>query len=160
MYVKATHTAVSSATRSVGANAVTRAQSTLPIHSRKVMGSLPVDFVVCRYRRRAAHHVQVNDFYQSSNPRVYGCGDVIGYPALASTSMEQVRFSNASESVVLRRQYGVICHDHLGTSRGCILDGRRAPVGSKKTGYYGEARLNPKTLTLVSCIFSRNNTYR
>lgn len=34
---------------------------------------------------------QVNDFYQTSNPRVYACGDVIGYPALASTSMEQVR---------------------------------------------------------------------
>ncbi|CAN0421337.1 unnamed protein product, partial [Ectocarpus sp. 12 AP-2014] len=35
--------------------------------------------------------LQVNDFYQTSNPRVYACGDVIGYPALASTSMEQVR---------------------------------------------------------------------
>ena len=34
---------------------------------------------------------QVNDFYQTSNPRVYACGDVIGYPALASTSMEQAR---------------------------------------------------------------------
>ncbi|CAM9319875.1 unnamed protein product [Ectocarpus sp. 12 AP-2014] len=35
--------------------------------------------------------LQVNDFYQTSNPRVYACGDVIGYPALASTSMEQGR---------------------------------------------------------------------
>eukprot|EP00611_Tribonema_gayanum_P026979 TRINITY_DN6548_c0_g1_i3.p1 TRINITY_DN6548_c0_g1~~TRINITY_DN6548_c0_g1_i3.p1 ORF type:complete len:356 (-),score=127.30 TRINITY_DN6548_c0_g1_i3:327-1394(-) len=35
--------------------------------------------------------LEVNDFYQTSNPRVYACGDVIGYPALASTSMEQGR---------------------------------------------------------------------
>ncbi|CAM9444850.1 unnamed protein product [Ascophyllum nodosum] len=35
--------------------------------------------------------MEVNDFYQTSNPRVYACGDVIGYPALASTSMEQGR---------------------------------------------------------------------
>ncbi|CAM9406362.1 unnamed protein product, partial [Choristocarpus tenellus] len=33
--------------------------------------------------------LQVNDFYQTSRPDVYACGDVIGYPALASTSMEQ-----------------------------------------------------------------------
>eukprot|EP00904_Undaria_pinnatifida_P000927 jgi/Undpi1/10835/HiC_scaffold_3.g01364.m1 len=35
--------------------------------------------------------LEVNDFYQTSNPKVYACGDVIGYPALASTSMEQGR---------------------------------------------------------------------
>jgi NAD(P) transhydrogenase len=33
----------------------------------------------------------VNDFYQTDNPVIYACGDVIGYPALASTSMEQGR---------------------------------------------------------------------
>lgn len=38
----------------------------------------------------SCHCKQVNDFYQTSNPRVYACGDVIGYPALASTAMEQV----------------------------------------------------------------------
>lgn len=37
---------------------------------------------------------QVNAFYQTSNPQVYACGDVIGYPALASTSMEQVGFQS------------------------------------------------------------------
>lgn len=35
----------------------------------------------------------VNDFYQTEAPdgSIYACGDVIGYPALASTSMEQGR---------------------------------------------------------------------
>lgn len=35
--------------------------------------------------------ITVNDFYETSAPRVYAAGDVIGFPALASTSMEQGR---------------------------------------------------------------------
>jgi NAD(P) transhydrogenase len=35
--------------------------------------------------------IEVNDFYQTSVPNIYAVGDVIGYPALASTSMEQGR---------------------------------------------------------------------
>jgi NAD(P) transhydrogenase len=33
----------------------------------------------------------VNEFYQTSVPHIYAAGDVIGFPALASTSMEQAR---------------------------------------------------------------------
>jgi len=33
----------------------------------------------------------VNDTYQTEHPHIYAVGDVIGYPALASTSMEQGR---------------------------------------------------------------------
>ena len=35
--------------------------------------------------------VVVNDSYQTSIPNIYAAGDVIGFPALASTSMEQAR---------------------------------------------------------------------
>jgi NAD(P) transhydrogenase len=35
--------------------------------------------------------LQVNEFFQTSAPHIYAVGDVIGYPALASTSMEQGR---------------------------------------------------------------------
>lgn len=35
--------------------------------------------------------IEVNQFYQTSNPSIYAAGDVIGFPALASTSMEQGR---------------------------------------------------------------------
>src|SRR5262249_49691675 len=35
--------------------------------------------------------VKVNDHYQTSVPHIYAAGDVIGSPALASTSMEQAR---------------------------------------------------------------------
>jgi NAD(P) transhydrogenase len=35
--------------------------------------------------------IQVNESYQTPHPHIYAVGDVIGYPALASTSMEQGR---------------------------------------------------------------------
>jgi len=36
-------------------------------------------------------HVAVNEHFQSAVPNVYAAGDVIGFPALAATSMEQAR---------------------------------------------------------------------
>lgn len=36
-------------------------------------------------------YVEVNEAYQTSAPHIYAAGDVIGFPALASTSMEQGR---------------------------------------------------------------------
>jgi NAD(P) transhydrogenase len=35
--------------------------------------------------------IPVNDHYQTNVPHIYAAGDVIGFPALASTSMEQAR---------------------------------------------------------------------
>jgi len=35
--------------------------------------------------------IKVNEFYQTAVPNIYAVGDVVGYPALASTSMEQGR---------------------------------------------------------------------
>jgi NAD(P) transhydrogenase len=35
--------------------------------------------------------VKVNEHYQTEVPHIYAAGDVIGFPALASTSMEQAR---------------------------------------------------------------------
>ena len=37
--------------------------------------------------------VKVNEFFQTEVPHVYAAGDVIGFPALASTSMEQGRLA-------------------------------------------------------------------
>jgi NAD(P) transhydrogenase len=36
-------------------------------------------------------HLKVNEHYQTDVPHIYAAGDVIGFPALASTSMEQAR---------------------------------------------------------------------
>lgn len=37
--------------------------------------------------------LNVNAFYQTDHPHIYAAGDVIGFPALASTSMEQARLA-------------------------------------------------------------------
>jgi len=37
--------------------------------------------------------VKVNEFFQTDVPHIYAAGDVIGFPALASTSMEQGRLA-------------------------------------------------------------------
>jgi len=37
--------------------------------------------------------LKVNEFYQTALPHIYAAGDVIGFPALASTSMEQGRLA-------------------------------------------------------------------
>src|SRR5262249_20994149 len=37
----------------------------------------------------ARGRIQVNEHYQTSVPHIYAAGDVIGFPALASTSMDQ-----------------------------------------------------------------------
>jgi NAD(P) transhydrogenase len=38
--------------------------------------------------------VEVNEFFQTKVPHIYAAGDVIGFPALASTSMEQGRLAS------------------------------------------------------------------
>ena len=37
----------------------------------------------------------VNENYQTAVPHIYAAGDVIGFPALASTSMEQGRLASS-----------------------------------------------------------------
>lgn len=51
--------------------------------------------------------IDVNDFYQTSQPHIYAVGDLIGRPALASTGMEQGRMAvehafNATATVLTR----------------------------------------------------------
>ena len=57
--------------------------------------------------------IKVNEHYQTSTPNVYAVGDVIGFPSLASTSMEQGRlaachaFGVESKSVPELFPYGI-----------------------------------------------------
>ena len=41
----------------------------------------------------ARGNIEVNEQYQTAQPHIYAAGDVIGFPALASTSMEQARLA-------------------------------------------------------------------
>ncbi len=54
-----------------------------------VCGELGLENVGIEYDDRG--RLEVNDHYQTSAEHVYAAGDVIGFPALASTSMEQGR---------------------------------------------------------------------
>jgi NAD(P) transhydrogenase len=47
--------------------------------------------------------MSVNEFFQTSVPHIYAAGDVIGFPALASTSMEQGRLASC-------HMFGAYCH--------------------------------------------------
>jgi NAD(P) transhydrogenase len=55
----------------------------------------------------------VNDHYQTQVPHIYAVGDVIGFPSLASTSMEQGRlaschaFGAATKSIPEPFPYGI-----------------------------------------------------
>ena len=51
--------------------------------------SLALDAIGIAIAKRGL--IAVNDHYQTSVPHVYAAGDVIGFPALASTAMEQAR---------------------------------------------------------------------
>ncbi|QEP43355.1 Si-specific NAD(P)(+) transhydrogenase [Ectothiorhodospiraceae bacterium BW-2] len=51
--------------------------------------SLQLDKAGIRVNKR--HQIAVNDDYQTEVPHIYAAGDVIGFPSLASTSMEQGR---------------------------------------------------------------------
>jgi NAD(P) transhydrogenase len=57
--------------------------------------------------------LQVNEHYQTSVPHIYAVGDVIGFPALAATAMEQGRlaachaFGEAARSMTSLLPYGI-----------------------------------------------------
>ena len=50
--------------------------------------------------------LEVNEHYQTVHPHIYAVGDVIGYPALASTSMEQGRAGHAPRARASRGRRG------------------------------------------------------
>ncbi len=51
--------------------------------------TLNLDAAGVEYTSR--HLIEVNEFYQSNQPHIYAAGDIVGFPSLASTSMEQGR---------------------------------------------------------------------
>src|SRR5438067_11322160 len=48
--------------------------------------------------------IQVNEFYQTEILHIYAAGDVIGFPALAATSMEQGRLATCRAFKVIQSQ--------------------------------------------------------
>ena len=65
--------------------------------------------------------IKVNEFYQTVVPNIYAAGDVIGFPGLASTSMEQGRLAachafNVAQSVLPKvMPYGIYTIPEIST---------------------------------------------
>jgi NAD(P) transhydrogenase len=77
---------------SVQGGASIEAQTALLAAGRRAMvGGLGLENVGLQVNKRG--YLEVNEFYQTSVPHIYAAGDVIGFPALASTSMEQGRIA-------------------------------------------------------------------
>jgi NAD(P) transhydrogenase len=69
-----------------------RAQTLLYAVGRQgTTGALKLDKVGVQADDR--ERLKVNEFYQTTVPHIYAAGDVIGFPALASTAMEQGRLA-------------------------------------------------------------------
>lgn len=92
---KVTRTAVSSDGR-----AITYLESGKRIVSERLLVSagrvpnterLDIDTIGLEVNDRG--NIVVNDYYQTTVPNIYAVGDVIGFPALASTSLEQGRIA-------------------------------------------------------------------
>ena len=54
-----------------------------------------LDLAAAGLEADARGRLKVNEFFQTAVPHVYAAGDVIGFPALAATSMEQGRLATA-----------------------------------------------------------------
>jgi NAD(P) transhydrogenase len=69
-----------------------RAQTLLYAVGRQgTVGALKLENVGVKADDR--ERLKVNEFYQTEVPHIYAAGDVIGFPALASTAMEQGRLA-------------------------------------------------------------------
>ena len=63
------------------------------------------DYYPRALRETIESRLAVNEHFQTAVPHVYAVGDVIGFPALASTSMEQGRLAAAQISTRKRTIY-------------------------------------------------------
>jgi NAD(P) transhydrogenase len=67
------------------------------------VGSLNLDAAGLSADKRG--QMKVNEFFQTEVPHIYAAGDLIGFPSLASTSMEQGRLAS-------RHAFGMSLHSH------------------------------------------------
>jgi NAD(P) transhydrogenase len=88
--------------------------------------------------------ISVNSHFQTSQPHIYAVGDVIGIPALASTSMEQGRkaachaFNMTEHTFTIPLPYGIYSIPEIG-----MVGATEVELKNKKIPYeFGVARFN------------------
>jgi len=68
----------------------------------RVGATAPLNLAAAGLQADERGRLEVNEAYQTAQPHIYAVGDVIGFPALASTSMEQGRLASC-------HAFGVAC---------------------------------------------------
>lgn len=111
--------------------------------------------------------IQVNSHYQTEVPNIYAVGDVIGFPSLASTSMEQGRmaashaFGVQTESFPQLFPYGIYAIPEISTvgSNELELTEKGIPYEIGKAYYKEIARgqILGDTIGMLKLIFHREN---
>jgi len=110
--------------------------------------------------------IEVNDSYQTSVPSIYAAGDVIGFPALASTSMEQGRiaachmfdidFKTKLAGLLPFGLYTIPAVSTIGLNeKQAVEAGRDVVVGRAHYRHNARGRMLGDEQGMVKCVFDR-----
>ncbi len=110
--------------------------------------------------------IEVDDHYQTSVPSIYAAGDVIGFPALASTSMEQGRiaachmfdidFKTKLASLLPFGLYTIPAVSSIGLSeKDAVKAGRDVVVGRAQYRHNARGRMLGDEQGMLKCVFDR-----
>lgn len=113
-------------------------------------------------------YIEVNEYYQTAVPSIYAAGDVIGFPALASTSMEQGRvavchafgfqYKRRLASMLPMGVYTIPEISAVGeTEESCKEKGTAYEVGRARYGNNARGMITGDLAGLVKLIFRRDN---
>lgn len=133
---------------------------------RGVVGGLALENAGLRVNVRG--YIDVNPNFQTAVPSIYAAGDVIGFPALASTSMEQGRvavchafgfeYKKRMSSQLPMGVYTIPEISSVGESEeSCKEKNIAYEVGRAKYGNNARGAMTGDTSGLLKLIFSREN---
>ncbi len=112
--------------------------------------------------------ILVNEHYQTNVPSIYAAGDVIGFPALASTSMEQGRiaacdmfnidFKSKLAATLPMGLYTIPAVSMVGINEAEAREtGRDVVVGRARYHQNARARMLGDDRGLIKCVFDRQS---
>jgi NAD(P) transhydrogenase len=110
----------------------------------------------------------VDERFQTANPSIYAAGDVIGFPALASTSMEQARVAvchafgfKYKQHVASLLPYGIYTIPEVSaageTEESCRAKGIAFEVGRARYANNARGQIIGDTNGMLKLIFSRDD---
>ena len=129
-------------------------------------GSLALERAGLTAGKRGA--IEVNDQYQTAVPHIYAAGDVVGYPALASVSMEQARLAMVHAfDLKYKRSVGpvlpasILTIPELSTAgkseKDLLKDGVAHVVGRSAYGANARGKIIGDTDGLLKLLFRRDD---